>query len=89
MRVSTVIAIYFLIWWIVLFAVLPWGVHRQDVDGEIPAGSDPGAPALPRLAAKLMWTTVVASAVFGLLYLAYVYRLVGLDELAGWLGVRH
>jgi predicted secreted protein len=88
MRVSTVIAIYFLIWWIVLFAVLPWGVHRQDEGGDIPAGTDPGAPALPRIAAKLMWTTAVASVIFGLLYLAYVYRLVSLDDLTAWFGPR-
>ena len=29
MAISTAIAIYFLIWWIVLFAVLPWGVRAQ------------------------------------------------------------
>jgi len=29
MAIATAIAIYFLIWWIVLFAVLPWGVRAQ------------------------------------------------------------
>ena len=29
MAVATAIAIYFLIWWVVLFAVLPWGVRAQ------------------------------------------------------------
>ena len=33
MPVGTGVAIFFLIWWIVLFAVLPWGVHRQDEEG--------------------------------------------------------
>ena len=32
MAVATAIAIYFLIWWIVLFAVLPWGVRAQGED---------------------------------------------------------
>ena len=36
--ISTVIAIYFLIWWIALFAVLPWGVRSQDESGEVDAG---------------------------------------------------
>ena len=30
MSVATGIAVYFVIWWIVLFAVLPWGVKIPD-----------------------------------------------------------
>ena len=41
MAVSTAIAIYFLIWWIVLFAVLPWGVRAQGEGGA--PGTDPGS----------------------------------------------
>ena len=33
MQIATSIAIYFLIWWIVLFAVLPWGVRSQGQEG--------------------------------------------------------
>ena len=33
MATTTAIAIYFLIWWIVLFAVLPWGVRAQGEEG--------------------------------------------------------
>ena len=45
MATSTVIAIYFLIWWVTLFAVLPWGVRNQEESGEVAPGTDPGAPA--------------------------------------------
>ena len=85
MSVTTAIAIYFLIWWITLFAVLPFGVHRQDEDGAIAPGTDPGAPAIPRLGLKLLATTVVASVIFGICYLVYVNRLLPLDTLAAWL----
>ena len=40
MQVTTAIAIYFLIWWLTLFAVLPWGVRAQGPDS--PPGTDPG-----------------------------------------------
>ena len=40
-------AIYFVIWWIVLFAVLPWGVRSQHESGDSAPGTDPGAPAMP------------------------------------------
>lgn len=85
MALSTGLAIYFLIWWLVLFAVLPWGVQAQG-EGAL-AGSDPGAPALPRLAAKLLWTTVVSGAIFGVLAYVYVGGLVTLDDLARLMGM--
>ena len=71
MQISTAIAIYFLIWWIVLFAVLPWGVRAQGEEAA-PPGTDPGAPVVPRLRAKLIWTTVVATADLGVCAVVYV-----------------
>jgi predicted secreted protein len=85
MAITTAIAVYFLIWWIVLFAVLPWGVRAQGEEA-VP-GSDPGAPVVPRLWSKLVWTTVVATAVFAILAVIYEYRLVTLDDLARLLGM--
>ncbi len=82
MSVSTGLAIYFLIWWLTLFAVLPFGIRSQH-EGEITPGTDPGAPILPRLLSKLLWTTVVSAAVFAALYAIYVYRLIGLDDIPG------
>ena len=85
MSATTAIAIYFLIWWVTLFAVLPFAVRLQDEDCEIAPGTDPGAPAMPRLGLKLLWTTVVASGIFGLCYVVSVNRLLPLDTLAAWL----
>ena len=85
MSATTAIAIYFLIWWVTLFAVLPFGVRRQDENSEIAPGTDPGAPAIPRLGLKLLWTTVVASVFFGLCYVVFANRLLPLDTLAAWL----
>ncbi len=79
---TTILAIYFVLWWVVLFAVLPFGVRSQVENGAVTRGTDPGAPAIPALKAKLAWTTVVSAAVFGVLYWLYVSRLVTLDELA-------
>jgi predicted secreted protein len=71
MATSTIIAIYFLIWWITLFAVLPWGVRNQEEVGEVVPGTDPGAPAIHRVWSKLAWTTAIATVIFGILYVAY------------------
>jgi predicted secreted protein len=85
--IFTALAIYFVVWWLVLFAVLPWGVRSQDESGEVVPGTDPGAPILPNLKRKLVWTTIVATVVFSAWYIAYANRLISLDELARWIGV--
>jgi predicted secreted protein len=59
------LAIYVTIWWIVLFAVLPFGVRSAEEAGEeLPEGSDPGAPVAPQLLKKAALTTVIATIVF-------------------------
>lgn len=62
--ISTAFAIYFVLWWVVLFAVLPFGVRSQIENGEQVTGTDPGAPHLPRMAWKLLWTTVISALIF-------------------------
>jgi len=76
MAISTAVAIYFLIWWVTLFAVLPWGVRNQEESGEIVPGTDPGAPAVHRVWGKLGWTTLVATIIFGILATAYSQGLI-------------
>jgi predicted secreted protein len=87
MPVTTGIAIFFLIWWIVLFAVLPWGVRSQQENAEVAPGTDPGAPAIPNLCRKLVWTTLVSAVVFAACYVIYVDRLVTLEGLSPLFGL--
>ena len=70
------IALFFVIWWILLFAVLPFGVRSQAEAGEVAAGTDPGAPTAPLLREKAIWTTLAAAAV--LVIAAAVMPLAGL-----------
>ena len=81
MKIGTLIAIYFLIWWVVLFAVLPWGVRNQEETGGVIPGSDPGAPAIHKVWSKLIWTTLVATAIFAALYVIYANGLIPYDFL--------
>ena len=85
MATSTAIAIYFLIWWVVLFAVLPWGVRAQGEGGA--RGTDPGAPVVANLKLKLVWTTVVTTVIFAAFFLVYTRKLVSLEDLATLFGL--
>jgi predicted secreted protein len=52
---------YVIIWWVVLFTVLPWG-NRPPETPE--AGHATSAPAKPRLLIKFGVTTLVATMIF-------------------------
>ena len=81
MSKTTAIAHYFLIWWVTLFAVLPWSVRNQEESGEVTPGTDPGAPAIHRVWHKLGWTTLVATRDFWNPYVAYTQGLIPYDLL--------
>ena len=56
--------LYFVVWWTIVFAVLPIRIRSQADEGEITAGTDPGAPASPALRERAIWTSVAAGIVF-------------------------
>jgi predicted secreted protein len=63
----TGLAIYFVVWWIVLFAVLPFGVRQEE---NPQPGLDRGAPARPRLLVKIVATTLLSIVVWLGIYFA-------------------
>ena len=68
MPILSMVAIYFVVWWLCLFAVLPFNVRNQVDAGEVFKGSEPGAPAVLRLWPKLLITTLLAGVVTALLF---------------------
>ena len=65
MTLTGAIAIYFVLWWIVLFAILPWGTTSpHELGHEIETGHAPSAPVQPHLIAKFAATTVISAAIF-------------------------
>lgn len=85
--ITSAFAIYIIVWWVVLFAVLPFGVRSQHEDGETVPGSDPGAPVMPRMARKLVATTLVSAVLFAIGFWAYSIGFLTLDRLAALMGV--
>ena len=67
------VALFITIWVVVLFAVLPFGVRPQSEGGDFVAGTDPGAPAAPRVLNKVLWTTGLSVVVFCLVIAAAAF----------------
>ena len=79
MSIAGGIAIYFIIWWVVLFAVLPWGVRSHHEAGIVDPHAEAASPIQPRLLLKAIITTVVAGVVFSIVYAVIEYKLIDLD----------
>lgn len=78
MGLYTGIMVYVVTWWIVLFAVLPWGNNAPPETVE--KGHATSAPARPRLALKFAVTSVIAAAIWIAIELSAVYDLVSFRE---------
>jgi len=77
------VVVYIMLWWLVFFITLPFGVrsqaeHRDDVGEEIVPGTIESAPVRPRLWLKALIASFVALVLFGLFYFMMVN---------GWFGL--
>lgn len=75
------LAIFGIIWWVVLFAVLPFGVRTHEEAGEagVPGAAE-SAPVRPQLLRKIAITTGVAVAVWLVVFVLLEFRPIALDD---------
>ena len=82
MGLLTSISVFLVIWWTVLFAVLPIGSRSYHEMGiKPPGGGDPGAPVNPNLKRKFFTTTWVSALVMAVLLLVIHFGLIDLPTL--------
>jgi len=66
---TAAIAIYFILWWLVLFTVLPWGAQSaHEAGAESASGHAPSAPLDPRIQKKFLITTLLSAVIFAAIY---------------------
>lgn len=56
------ILVYIVIWWLVLFMVLPFGVKRAET---VEAGHDSGAPQQAHMWKKVLATSLISGILWG------------------------
>ena len=82
MSIPSAIAIYFVTWWVCLFAVLPFGVRNSYEAGEsVEQGNEAGAPVQPMLLRKVIATTILATVMFALIWGQMTYAWIGFDDI--------
>ncbi len=69
MGITGSIIVYVMIWWVVFFSVLPFGIksNKETFKNSI-EGVDPGAPKNPEIAKKFFITTIITSILFIMIY---------------------
>ena len=67
MQIGSIIAVFFVVWWLSFVAVLPIGNRSQAEAGEVTAGTDPAAPVTPHLLRRALIATGVAMVMTALL----------------------
>jgi predicted secreted protein len=73
----SIAAIYFIIWWLVLFATLPFSLKTQDDEGETVLGTVSSAPQGPHMLRAIVRTTIVSLVIFAGFYV--LTKVVGLS----------
>lgn len=73
--------IFIIIWWLVFFAVLPWGVmSRWEGEDDGVEGADPGAPQTPNLKKKMILTTLIAAGITAIIIVIILSGVINFRE---------
>ena len=76
MSITGLAIIYIIIWWIVFFSLLPIDVNRNKnikIEGE-----DPGSPENPKILKKFIYTSIISSLLFLIIYYLVRYNYINL-----------
>ncbi len=73
MSLTSIIATYFIVWWLVLFTTLPFGVKTSEVVEE---GNDPGAPDVHLLWIKITVTTAISAVITSGIWFVIEYNVI-------------
>ncbi len=76
---GTGIVVYLLIWWVTIFSVLPWGNRPAE---SVTPGTVESAPAKPRLLLKFGITTVLAGAIWLVVFFLVKSDIISFHDMA-------
>lgn len=79
MELTSSIAIFVIVWWLIFFMILPIGAREVIDRSDISLGQAAGAPKRPRLLLKAFITTLISIAFFGFFYWLFVSGFVAID----------
>ncbi|MCO6050722.1 DUF1467 family protein [Mesorhizobium sp. RP14(2022)] len=74
-------ALTFIVWWLTLFAVLPFSLRTQDDENEVILGTTSSAPNGSHMRRAMLRTTIVTVILMGSAYLLVNRLGLGIDSI--------
>lgn len=81
MEPVTIFAFYFILWWLTLFCILPFGVKTQAEESDVTLGTVGSAPSKPMIVKKMIITTIVSAIILALIIWVVVGLGVGIEDI--------
>ncbi len=83
MAITSAIVLFAVVWFIVMFIVLPIGRRTQGDDGEVVPGTQAGAPVNFNLRRTMMIVTAIALVIWAIICAVIISELISIRDL-GW-----
>ena len=81
MTISAAFVLYAVIWFLILFIILPLNLISQAESGTTTSGTPSSAPTNPNLKRKMLWTTMIAIIIWCPICLIILFELIPLQDL--------
>ena len=81
MSLTGSIVVFVILWWLILFLILPRNISSQEKEGYITEGTDPGAPSNPKIVKKLILTTAITTILFAIIYLLNYFDILNIRKI--------
>lgn len=83
MAITSALVLFAVIWFMVLFVVLPQKLRTQGEDGKIEPGTHAGAPANLNMRRKIWVTTGISAVLWVVIFSVIVSGIVTVDDISG------
>lgn len=84
MSITAAFVVYLMLWFLCLFVALPFGIRTQGEAGSVVPGTPSSAPAVALLRRKLIWVTVVATALWALVFWLVAFSGLTIRDIDFW-----
>jgi predicted secreted protein len=81
MGIAGSLMVFAIAWWLAFQALLPFGVQSHLEENSVIPGTEPSAPTRPRLGRKAIYATLIAIAVWAVLFWVIEFRVLTIDDI--------
>ncbi|MEK1851237.1 MAG: DUF1467 family protein [Phyllobacterium sp.] len=81
MPIATAMAVYFILWWLTLFTMLPIGLRTQGDEEDVTLGTPASAPHKHRMGRVFLLTTIISAVIFAIFYIVNQKLGYGVDDI--------